>query len=227
MTTFDPGARSAIAEGRHGEPHAVLGAHEYTAGGAPSVIIRAYQPDAADAFVIRDGVATAMKDEKDGFFSLVSLNASLPQRYTFRFIAADGHSWERGDPYRHLPTVGEMDLYLFNEGTHRRLWTMLGAHLKTVDGDEGCAFVVWAPNADRVSVVGDWCNWDGRQFPMRRMGMSGLWELFMPGVGVNALYKFELRTREGLLRVKTDPIARKMQQSPETASIVVPDDTYS
>ena len=110
-----------------------------------------------------------MRDEGDGFFSIfvAGRDATVP-RYTLRFLAHDGHTWERGDPYRHAADVGEMDLYLFSEGTHRRLWTMLGAHLRTVDGDEGTAFVVWAPNAERVSVVGDWCNWDGRQFPMRR-----------------------------------------------------------
>ena len=96
----------------------------------------------------------------------------------------------------------------------------------TVEGDEGTAFVVWAPNAERVSVVGDWCNWDGRQFPMRRLDGSGLWEIFVPGVAINALYKFELRTREGLLRLKSDPMGFKMQQAPETASIVVAEGTY-
>ncbi len=226
MTTFDPGARAAIAEGRHGEPHAVLGAHEYTTEGVPGVVIRVHQPEAADCFMVRDGVSTAMRDEGEGFFSLVLTTATLPVRYSLRFIAADGHTWERGDPYRHLPTVGDMDLYLFNEGTHRRLWTMLGAHQRTVDGDEGTAFVVWAPNADRVSVVGDWCMWDGRAYPMRRMGTSGLWELFVPGVGTNALYKYEIRTREGLMRLKSDPMGFKMQSAPETASIVVAEDRY-
>ena len=90
--------------------------------------------------------------------------------------------------------------------------------LATVWLDEGTAFALWAPNAERVSVVGDWCNWDGRQFPMRRLGGSGLWELFVPGVGANALYKFELRTREGALRLKADPMGFKMQQAPLTAS---------
>src|SRR5205085_12080475 len=168
-----------------------------------------------------------MREEGEGFFTLVLPNVTLPLRYTLRFLSHDGRTWERGDPYRHVPTLGEMDLYLFNEGTHRRLWTMLGAHLETVDGDEGTAFAVWAPNAERVSVVGDWCNWDGRQFPMRRMGQSGLWELFVPGVGVNALYKYEIRTREGLPRLKSDPMGLKMQQAPETASIVVAEGSYS
>ena len=221
MSDFELGARSALAEGRHGEPHAVLGAHPHESQGVQGVIVRTYQPDAADCYVIRDGVSTAMRDEGDGFFTLFVPRASFPMPYTLRFLAHDGRTWERGDPYRHLPTVGEMDLYLFNEGTHRAMWTMLGAHLKTVEGDEGASFVVWAPNAERVSVVGDWCNWDGRQYPMRKLGASGLWELFIPGMRENALYKFEIRTHEGLLRLKADPVGFKMQQAPETSSIVV------
>src|SRR5437868_6146580 len=103
MTTFDRGARRAIAEGKHGDPHSVLGAHEYAAAGVPGVIIRAYQPEAADCFVVRDGVAAAMQEEGEGFFSLVLAGATLPLRYMLRFIAGDGRAWERGDPYRHLP----------------------------------------------------------------------------------------------------------------------------
>ena len=218
--------RDALLEGRHGDPHASLGPHAATVGGRVGVELRVLQPDAADCLVVRDGVATAMRSAGAGLFTLFLAGASLPVRYTLRFIAPDGRTWERGDPYRHTSTLGEMDLYLFREGTHRRLWDALGAHRRTMDGDEGTAFAVWAPNATRVSVVGDWCNWDGRQFPMRRHGDSGLWELFVPGVGSNALYKFELRTAEGALRLKTDPLARKMQQSPDNASIVIPDDTY-
>ena len=224
---LDDATRTALLEGRHGEPHQVLGPHSATVGGTLGVVIRVLQPDAADCFVVREGVATAMRAEGDGVFQLFVPSAPLSLRYTLRFIAGDGHDWERGDPYRFAPIVGEMDLYLFREGTHRRLWTMLGAHPRTVDGDEGTAFAVWAPNATRVSVIGDWCNWDGRQFPMRRLGDSGLWELFVPGVGVNALYRFELRTREGTLRVKTDPMALKMQQAPDTASIVVSSAAYA
>jgi len=223
LPALDRDARAALIEGRHGDPHQVLGPHAATVDGETGVVIRVMQPDAADAFVVRDGVATAMRAEGDGFFSVFIRGPAVPFRYAFRFIAPDGRTWERGDPYRFPPVVGEMDLYLFREGTHRRLWEMLGAHLRTMDGDEGTAFVVWAPNARRVSVIGDWCHWDGRQFPMRRLGDSGLWELFIPGVEANALYKFEMATRDGELRVKTDPVARKMQQAPATASIVVPE----
>ena len=226
MSTIDAAERWALLEGRHSAPHAVLGAHQHEENGKRGTIVRVFQPEAADAYLEREGIATSMREEGDGFFSIFLVDASLPFRYAFRFISHDGRSWERGDPYRHAPTLGEMDLYLFNEGTHRRLWTMLGAHLRTVEGDEGTVFVVWAPNADRVSVVGEFCNWDGRQFPMRRMEGSGLWELFIPGVGANALYKFELRTREGLLRLKSDPMGLKMQQAPLTSSIVVDEGKY-
>jgi 1,4-alpha-glucan branching enzyme len=223
MTTLDDGARYAILEGRHSNPHLVLGPHADAAG----LTVRAFQPTAADCFIVRDGVATAMRDEGDGFFAISLPGVKTAPHYTLRFLAHDGHTWDRGDPYRQAPVVGEMDLYLFNEGTHRKLWTMLGAHLRTMSGDEGTAFVVWAPNAERVSVVGPWCNWDGRQFPMRLLAGSGLWEIFVPGVEANALYKFELRTRSGDLRLKTDPMALKMEQAPSTASIVVRDGTYT
>ena len=224
---IDQGARIALLEGRHGEPHQVLGPHHAVVDGVQGVTIRVLQPEAADCFVVRDGVSTAMRAEGDGLFVVFLPAAPLPLRYALRFLSADGRSWERGDPYRFELTIGELDRHLFGEGTHRRLWTMLGAHPRTMDGDEGTAFAVWAPNAERVSVVGDWCNWDGRQFPMRRIGDSGLWELFVPGVGANALYKFELRTRDGLLRVNTDPMALKMQQAPDTAAIVVSSAPYT
>ncbi len=224
---MDDGARRSLLDGRHSNPHELLGAHAHESAGRSGSIVRVFQPEAADCFIVREGVATAMRDEGAGLFSIFLAGVRLPFRYLLRFLSHDGRTWERGDPYRHLPTLGEMDLHLFNEGTHRQLWTMLGAHLRTVEGDEGTSFVVWAPNAERVSVVGDWCNWDGRQFPLRRLSGSGLWEIFIPGVAANALYKFELRTREGLLRLKSDPMGFKMQQAPETASIVVAEGTYT
>src|SRR3954468_3903011 len=101
---------------------------------------------------------------------------------------------EHEDPARFPPTLGDLDLYLIAQGTHRRLWTVLGAHLRTVAGVEGTSFAVWAPNAQGVSVVGDFNAWDGRQCPLRKLGESGVWERFVPNVRVGALYKFEIRT---------------------------------
>jgi 1,4-alpha-glucan branching enzyme len=223
---MDAGERAALREGRHGNPHQVLGPHAATVGGVVGVVVRVFQPSAADCEASVNGVVTRLRSEGDGFFAGFFPGATLPFLYHLRFIAENGTTWERGDAYRHQPHLGEMDLYLFREGTHRRLWEMLGAHLEDMDGDEGTAFAVWAPNAERVSVVGDWCGWDGRQFPMRRMGDSGLWELFIPGVHENALYKYELRAHDGTLRIKTDPVALKMEQAPKTASIVVRERTY-
>ena len=223
---MDAGERAALREGRHGNPHQVLGPHAATVGGVVGVVVRVFQPSAADCEASVNGVVTRLRSEGDGFFAGFFPGATLPFLYHLRFIAENGTTWERGDAYRHQPHLGEMDLYLFREGTHRRLWEMLGAHLEDMDGDEGTAFAVWAPNAERVSVVGDWCGWDGRQFPMRRMGDSGLWELFIPGVHENALYKYELRSHDGTLRIKTDPLALKMEQAPKTASIVVRERTY-
>ena len=118
------------------------------------------------------------------------------------------------------PTVGDVDLFLFNEGNHHRLWEMLGAHPRTLDGVEGTAFAVWAPNARRVSVVGDFCHWNGRQHVMRPLASSGVHELFVPGVGPGALYKYEIETRTGQVLLKTDPMALAMELPPGTASRV-------
>ena len=124
------------------------------------------------------------------------------------------------DPTRFPPTLGALDLHLIAQGTHHRLWSVLGAHVRTLAGATGTSFAVWAPNAQAVSVVGDFNAWDGRRCPLRSLGSSGIWEAFVPDVGVGALYKFEIRTREGQLRMKTDPLAREMERSPGTASRV-------
>jgi 1,4-alpha-glucan branching enzyme len=127
---------------------------------------------------------------------------------------------------KYASTLSDLDLHLFNEGTHRQLWKKLGANPRTIDGVTGVAFAVWAPNARGVSVVGDFCDWDGRKFPMRPLASSGVWEVFVAGVGAGTLYKFEIHTREGQLRLKTDPFATKLEQYPGTASIVVDESAF-
>jgi 1,4-alpha-glucan branching enzyme len=141
-------------------------------------------------------------------------------RYRVRFTFADGNTWEREDPYRFGPTIGDVDLHLINEGTHELLYDVLGAHPRTHEGTDGVSFAVWAPNARSVRIVGDFDRWDGRLLPMRSMGVSGVWELFVPGIGVGELYKFEVLGRDGTLRLKADPLAFAMQVRPETASRV-------
>ncbi|HEU4628319.1 MAG TPA: 1,4-alpha-glucan branching protein GlgB [Gemmatimonadaceae bacterium] len=221
-----------LLAGDHSDPHAVLGAHPATRelGGRreAGLVVRAYHPDAVSAELLPDGGgALPMERLADGLHAAFVAGAGFPFRYRLRFRFANGDAWERDDPYRFPPTVGELDLHLFGEGTHRRLWRVLGAHPMTIDGVAGTRFAVWAPNARRVSVVGHFDRWDGRVYPMRSLGSSGVWELFVPGVGTGELYKYELLTREGVPRVKTDPYARMLEQPPGNASIVVPDDQYA
>ncbi|HET9932615.1 MAG TPA: 1,4-alpha-glucan branching protein GlgB, partial [Polyangiaceae bacterium] len=156
----------------------------------------------------------------DGLFAAFLPGVKLPLEYRLRFQFADGADWERDDPYRFLPTLGDIDQHLIREGTHRRLWEALGARARTAEGTSGTAFAVWAPSARRVSVVGSFNRWDGRLFPMRALGSSGIWEIFVPGVGPGELYKFEIKTQDGALRLKTDPMAREMELPPATASRV-------
>jgi 1,4-alpha-glucan branching enzyme len=214
----------------HGNPHALLGAHPARVGIAEGVAVRAMMPDAVRCeCILDDGAVHEMEVLATGradLFGCFVEGAALPLKYRLRFHFRNGANWERGDPYRFPPTVGEMDLHLFNEGTHRQLWTMLGANRRVVEGVAGTSFAVWAPNARRVSVVGDFCRWDGRVYPMRRLGASGVFELFIPGVEDGALYKFEILTRERAVRLKTDPFARKIEQYPGSASIIVDDQLY-
>ena len=210
-----------LLAGEHHNPHGVLGAHPHSLHGRDGIVIRAYHPEAEGAFcVLPDGEEHLMQAAGGGLFAVFLPHLALPLRYRFRFHFPNHADWEREDPYRFAPTVGEMDLYLFGKGDHRRLWDVMGAHLRTLDGVEGTSFAVWAPSARRVSVIGDFCEWDGRKYPMRSIGSSGVWELFIPGVGVGAYYKFELKTAEGALRVKTDPYAYAMELPPAQASCV-------
>ncbi len=211
-----------LLEGRHGNPHGVLGAHPARRDGADGVVLRAWHPDAQRAEALVHGASSlTLERQSDGLFEGFLRGATMPLRYRLRFHFGDGNSWERGDPYRFLPTIGEVDLHLLGEGTHRRLWEIMGAHPRTVDGETGVSFAVWAPNASTVSVIGDFCRWDGRIYPMRSLGVSGAWELFIPDIPTGALYKYELRTREGHARIKTDPFAFAMELPPAQASKVV------
>ncbi|MFN8545287.1 MAG: 1,4-alpha-glucan branching protein GlgB [Candidatus Binatia bacterium] len=219
---IDSAELTALLAGEHREPHRLLGAHPLVASGAAGVVVRAFHPDAVRVELVRDGTPTLdLAAEAPGLFARFLPGSTLPLRYRLRFHFADGGTWERGDPYRFLPTLGDVDLHLFNEGTHRRLWDCFGAHVREIDGERGVAFAVWAPNARRVSLVGDFCGWDGRLLPMRQVGTSGVFELFVPDVPEGALYKYEILTREGVPRVKTDPFAAAMELPPGTASRVV------
>ncbi|MBI4831990.1 MAG: 1,4-alpha-glucan branching protein GlgB, partial [Candidatus Lindowbacteria bacterium] len=211
-----------LIAGESRDPHRILGAHP--AGGAASttVVIRAFHPDASDAEVCLEGAKglTMTRIHAGGLFAAAVKRRRWPFSYKIRFSFPDGSTWERKDPYAFLPTLGEIDLYLHGEGTHERLYERLGAHLRMLDGHSGVTFAVWAPNARRVSVVGDFNRWDGRLYPMRMMGASGIWELFVPDLEPGSLYKFEIKAPEGALRLKTDPYAFAMQTPPNSGSII-------
>jgi 1,4-alpha-glucan branching enzyme len=214
----DPGELAQLTDGTHADPHHLLGAHP-AAGG---VVVRALHPEAVAAeCLLEDGRAVAMAPlGKSGVFAGLLPGRSLPLRYRYRFHFAGGGTWEQDDPYRFLPSVGEVDIYLISEGTHRSLWRVLGAHPRQLDGVDGTGFAVWAPNARGVSVVGDFCRWDERRLPMRRLGSSGVFELFVPGVAPGALYKFHILGPNRELRLKADPFARAAELPPGTASRV-------
>ena len=207
----DPAAVTAIVEGRHGDPFAVLGLHDGQ--------LRTFQPDASAVHVLDAGggrLAELERTEATGFFEgpVAKLKPGVPYR-----LEVDGRVID--DPYRFAPLLGEVDVYLLAEGRHRRLYEKLGAHPHVVDGVKGVSFAVWAPNASRVSVVGEFNQWDGRRHPMRKRVECGVWELFVPGVEVGALYKYELLGPHGeLLPLKADPVAFRAQHPPETASVV-------
>ncbi|MFH0794340.1 MAG: 1,4-alpha-glucan branching protein GlgB [bacterium] len=206
----------------HHDPHNILGPHPAERKGQKGVVVRAFHPEASKVeLLLPNSKPRAMSEQAtSGLFEIFLSGESLPLSYQLRFHLTSGEKLERHDPYQFLPTLGEMDLHLISEGRHWRLFDKLGGRLKTTDGVEGVAFAVWAPNARRVSVVGDFNRWDGRIHPMRSLGSSGVWELFIPGVRAGDLYKFEIKTHDGHLRVKSDPLAFSIQISPETASRV-------
>ncbi len=206
----------------HPDPHSILGAHLHTVEEKAGVVVRAFHPEATQAEVAVEGKEPFLMEKchPGGLFACFLPDQDLPVSYKVRFTFADGNQWESNAPYRFMPTLGDLDLYLAGEGTHHRLYERLGAHLHETDGVKGVSFAVWAPNARRVSVIGDFNRWDGRLFPMRQMGSSGIWEIFVPEIGPGTVYKYEIKTAKGELRIKTDPYAFAMELRPGTASIV-------
>ncbi|MFJ8810593.1 1,4-alpha-glucan branching enzyme [Streptomyces sp. NPDC102490] len=212
---LDPHDRGRLLAGAHHDPHALLGAHPVPGG----VAFRALRPFAREVSVVVDGERHALASEEDGLFSGVLPLTGIPA-YTLLVAYEDGEPQETHDPYRFLPALGELDLHLIGEGRHEQLWQALGAEPMTHQGVAGTRFTVWAPNAQGVRVATDFTHWDGTAFPMRSLGSSGVWELFLPGVGEGTRYKFEIHSRYGHRFLKADPMARAAEEPPNTASVV-------
>jgi len=198
------------------DPHSVLGAHEAGDGG---VVVRTYRPEAQSVRVQPAGVEAELKDPA-GLWEALLPKAKLPLEYELEIAYPNGETYTVRDPYAFLPTLGDLDLHLVGEGRHERLYERLGAHVRELDGVAGTAFAVWAPNARAVAVVGDFNSWDGRLHPMRSLGSSGIWELFVPGIDDGTKYKFEIRSQDGRLKIKADPVAFAAEVPPANASVV-------
>ncbi|OGV49220.1 MAG: 1,4-alpha-glucan branching enzyme [Lentisphaerae bacterium GWF2_44_16] len=203
----------------HSDPHSILGMHYVEKLG--SIVVRVYDPFAEKIFIIFDDNSKneMEKVHPEGLFA-IKFNGrknhfayKIEKRYSNNTFLSE-------DPYCFLPGIGEMDIYLFNEGEHRKIYEIMGSHLRNFGGVEGTLFTVWAPNAQRVSVVGDFNCWDGRRHMMRLIGVSGIWELFIPSLKEGEIYKFEIKDRHGNILLKLDPYANKTELRPRTAAII-------
>lgn len=213
-----------LQQGRLHDPFMLLGAHEVAKGWE----IRVWMPTAT---AVRLEDRLPMHPHGDNGLFVLQLNKTefkkLPKHYCVHWDDYDGNSYSQVSPYSFEPLLGELDLHLFAEGQHWQIYEHLGAHVKTIDGVSGVQFAVWAPSAERVSVVGDFNGWHGFRHPMRSRGGSGVWEIFIPGMQAGDKYKFEIRNANtGDVFGKTDPYARGMELRPQTASYVV-DSQYS
>jgi len=208
-----------LAESRHHSPHSILGLHQ----DGKDWVIRTLRPFAK---------SVTAKGKKDSFelthrFGGVweyQGKGKLPGDYRLVATYESAPDWVSDDPYRYLPMIGDLDLHLIGEGRHEQLWQALGAHFieqkDTLGDTSGVSFKVWAPNAQAVRVVGDFNSWDGTSYPMRSMGGTGIWELFIPGVKPGAMYKFQILTKAGNWISKIDPMARRTEVPPATSSVV-------
>jgi 1,4-alpha-glucan branching enzyme len=227
------GDLEALVHGTHGNPFAVLGPHAVRGGRAQTLAVRAFLPGAEAVRVLPAGPTPRPKAMEPlhpaGLFEARFTSRKEPFPYRLEVAWRGGQVVELEDPYRFPPVLSDYDLHLLGEGTHYEAYSRLGAHPRVVDGIDGVAFAVWAPNARRVSVVGDWNHWDGRRHPMRLHPGNGIWEIFIPGVPEGARYKYEILSPTGdLLALKADPYAFAFEpEEPRTASAVCSIDGYA
>ncbi len=212
-----------LIQARHHDPFAVLGKH--TNGTITTV--RVFKPHAKSVFIESRAQPMSRVGDSD-IFEWQDIGHQLPKHYRLISVAEDDSETISYDPYNFAPQLPDYDIHLFAEGKHWHIYRFLGSHIKIIDGIEGVLFATWAPSAERVSVIGDFNQWDGRAHPMRVRGTSGLWELFIPGLGAAELYRYEIRNRDhGEIHVKTDPYAQWMEMRPATASKVFQENQFS
>jgi len=205
-----------ISQARHHDPFSVLGKHRDQG----LDLVRVFMPQ-VDEVKIAEGNVRLERIPDTDLFEWRGTPGTVPDHYHLVWNDAAQHEHISHDPYSFLPQIPDFDLHLFSEGRHRHAYRMLGAHVHAVDEVTGVLFAVWAPNAERVSVVGEFNQWDGRRHPMRVRGGSGVWELFIPDLEAGCLYKYEIRNREsGEILLKTDPYAQSFEVRPRTASII-------
>ncbi|MEW6501163.1 MAG: 1,4-alpha-glucan branching protein GlgB [Thermodesulfobacteriota bacterium] len=215
-----------IIHSDHYDPYRVLGFHLLDHQ-PPAAVIRTFQPHATAVTLLAAGERREMyRTREEGLFEIVIPNCAEPFDYEYEALFYDGTLHHYRDPYRFLPQLSDYDQYLFNFGTHYQLYNKMGAHLAEISGTSGTIFRVWAPSARRVSVLGNFNYWDGRVHQMRVLGSSGVWELFIPGVGQGEPYKFEIRTQDGAVLEKADPFQFHAELRPKSASLVWNIDDY-
>ena len=216
----------------HFDPYQLLGMHEIEVDGAKSVCVRAFLPDAREAFVFevpdaKNGGKPVSKDNRykmnkvddRGFFEVIIKRTEV-FKYNIEKFFYDNNSTTFYDSYAFPPILTDYDLHLFKEGNHHRIYDKLGAHYHEFEGIGGICFAVWAPNDKRVSVIGDFNMWDGRRHVMRVRQGVGVWEIFVPGLPMGSSYKFEIKSKQGSLIEKADPYAFASEVRPKTSSIV-------
>jgi len=210
---------SKLLEGRLTDPHSILGMHRDDQ--LDSVIVRCYDPAATGVTLLRGNTKVKMtKIDKGGLFAVAFPGEKNLFAYKLEKNFKDNQKFTSEDPYCFLPGVGEMDTYLFNQGEHQKIYEILGAHPREFGTVKGVVFAVWAPTAERVSVVGNFNCWDGRRHMMRTIGCSGIWELFIPGLVDGDVYKYEIRAANGDIFLKLDPYAYRTELRPRSAAVV-------
>jgi 1,4-alpha-glucan branching enzyme len=213
----------AIVRNLHHDPFQILGPHELEVNGHKNWVVRAFVPDSNEVYVINPetGEEYPMHSaHNEHFFEVVLPGPEEIFMYQYRIVATNGHERFVYDPYFFLPQMGELDLYLFGQGDHHKIYEKLGAHPMEVNGVKGVYFAVWAPNARNVSVIGNFNVWHGGKHQMRVLGSSGVWELFVPDIGVGEVYKYEVKDQSGNIFEKSDPYGFQFEVRPASGSVV-------